>query len=111
MEQKKVRATVRIAGRDYTIRGTESEEYIHRVAIHVNRKMEEVINAQPGLSTAMAAVLTALNLGDEVLKLKDEIQSLQTRINELEEEVSKAADEQSEPESNPPAVYDLSRKR
>ena len=45
------------------------------------------------------------------MKLKDEIQSLQTRINELEEEVSKAADEQSEPESNPPAVYDLSRKR
>ena len=61
MEQKKVRATVRIAGRDYTFGVRSLSEYIHRVAIHVNRKMEEVINAQPGLSTAMAAVLTALN--------------------------------------------------
>mgnify|MGYP001283426327 FL=1 len=68
---QKVKAVVRIAGREYTIRAFETEEYIHRVAIYVNRKMEEITSAQPGLSTAMAAVLTAINLSDEVLKLKD----------------------------------------
>ncbi|HCS75205.1 MAG TPA: cell division protein ZapA, partial [Clostridiales bacterium] len=40
---QKSKAIVRIAGREYTIRASESEEYIHRVAIYVNRKMEEVI--------------------------------------------------------------------
>src|SRR5690554_4306235 len=105
----KVKTIVRIAGREYTIRGTEPEEYIHRVAIHVNRKMEQVIKTQPGLSTAMAAVLTAINLGDEVLKLKEEVEFLNARIKELEE----AAENTAAPngaKSKPPAIYDVSRK-
>ncbi len=86
---QKTKAIVRIAGREYTIRGTETEEYIHSVAIHVNRRMEEILKAQPGLSTAMASVLTALNLGDEVLKLRQEIETLKARVEELEESATK----------------------
>lgn len=105
----KVKTIVRIAGREYTIRGTEPEEYIHRVAIHVNRKMEQVIKSQPGLSTAMASVLTAINLGDEVLKLQEEVESLQTRIKELEQS-AKNTPAQNETGSKAPAIYDVSRK-
>lgn len=111
---QKVKAIVRIAGREYTIRGKETEEYIHSVAIHVNRKMEEIIKVQPGLSTAMAAVLTALNLGDEVLKLKQEVKSLQAQVDELEAAAREAAmpPAQSNANSNPkpPNIYDVSRK-
>lgn len=88
MVQKK-KAIVMIAGREYTIRANESEEYIHRVAIYANRKMEEIEKAQPSLSTSMIAVLTAINLADEVLKLQDEVDSLKDRIKELESTTKK----------------------
>jgi len=84
MMVQKEKAIVKIAGREYTIRAYESEEYIHRVAIYVNRKMEEIEKTQPSLSTSMVAVLTAINLGDEVLKLQAEVDSLKERVKELE---------------------------
>jgi len=110
----KVKTIVRIAGREYTIRGEVPEEYIHKVAILVNRKMEEVTDRQPGLSTAMAAVLTAINLGDEVLKLQGELESFKERIEKLEEIIDeqkeKAAMHAARPNPTPPAIYDVSRK-
>jgi cell division protein ZapA len=36
------KAVVRIGGREYTMRGFVSEEYIHKVAIYVDKKMEEI---------------------------------------------------------------------
>jgi len=64
---------VRIGGLDYTLAGNHSEEYMHRVAIYVDRKMEEITKNNPKLSTQMAAVLVALNIADELLRLKDSI--------------------------------------
>src|SRR5690554_3001436 len=73
---------VRIGGRQYSMRGTESEEYIHKVAIYVDKKMEEIYSKQPPLSTSMLAVLTAINLADEVIKQKDEISRLQRELDQ-----------------------------
>ncbi|MDD2503311.1 MAG: cell division protein ZapA [Clostridia bacterium] len=106
---QKSKAIVRIAGREYTIRASESEEYIHRVAIYVNRKMEEVIKAQPSLSMAMLGTLTAINLGDEVLKLQEELETLKLRVEELEEASKKTVILPSASDSSP-AIYDVSRK-
>ena len=41
MQNEKTRATVRIAGRDYTIASYDSPEYVSRVAAYVDRKMNE----------------------------------------------------------------------
>ena len=38
----KIKTTVRIGGKEYTMSGNDSEEYIHRVAIYVDRKMSQV---------------------------------------------------------------------
>jgi cell division protein ZapA len=38
MQKNKIVAS--IAGRDYPLSGIESEEYIHRVAIYVDRKIQ-----------------------------------------------------------------------
>ena len=64
---KKNKVIVRIGGREYAVRGTESEEYIHKVAIYVDKKMEEISASQPPL-VLLCAILTTLNLGDEVIK-------------------------------------------
>lgn len=77
------KATVRIGGREYTMKGFVSEEYIHKVAIYVDKKMEEVRERQPALSTTMLAVLTAINLADEIIQQKEEIEKLRQELEEL----------------------------
>lgn len=98
---QKTKTIIKIAGREYTIRANETEEYIHSVAIYVNRKMNEVSTAQPGLSVSMTTILTAMNLADEVIKLKAEIEELNQRVSELQDITTR--------NSNPP-IHNLSRK-
>lgn len=69
MEKQKIK--VRIAGKDYTLLSSDSPEHVHRVGIYVDRKIAEVEQATR-LPSNMVAVLTALNLGDELLKAQDE---------------------------------------
>ena len=68
---EKTKTTVRIGGRDYTITGTEPEEHIKRVAVYVDRKMEELLFATR-LPQPMVAVLTAMNIADDLIKAQDE---------------------------------------
>ena len=100
---KKNKVIVRIGGREYAVRGTESEEYIHKVAIYVDKKMQEFSSKQPPLSISMLAILTAINLADEVIKQKDEIKRLQKELDQLKN-TPKAA------ERERVNVYDIPKK-
>ena len=80
---KKNKVIVRIGGREHAMRGSESEEYIHKVAIYVDKKMEEISSKQPPLGISMLAILTAINLADEVIKQKDEIERLQKELDQV----------------------------
>ena len=68
---EKIRTTVRIAGKDYTMSGYDSEEYVRRVALYVDRKIQELSMATR-LPAQDAAVLTAVTVADELLKTQDE---------------------------------------
>ena len=67
------RITVRIAGKAYTFvgRDSESEEKIRRVAILVDRRITELMRAS-NLDQPHAAVLTAMNLAEELIDAQDE---------------------------------------
>lgn len=82
----KVKTTVRIGGLEYAMSGFESEEYMHRVAILVDRKMQDIERAHPALSTSQAAILVAINLADELLKQREENEALDEKINKWREE-------------------------
>lgn len=82
MQKQKTRATVRIAGKDYTIASYDSAEYVSRVAEHVNRKMNELSLATQ-LPAAQLAVLTAVNATDDMLKSRDEITRLRRELDDL----------------------------
>ena len=79
---QKIRATVRIAGRDYTIASYDSQEYINRVAAYVDRKMSELA-AATRLPAAQLAVLTAVNATDDMMKSRDEIRRLRAELDGL----------------------------
>lgn len=82
------RIEVRIAGKDYTLVGVESDEYMQKVALYVNKKISEIMENDNRLSTAMAAVLAAINVGDDYFKVHSNEQNLQEKVEELNKLVS-----------------------
>ena len=78
MESKKVE--VKINNIEYTLVTNEPEEYVQRVALLVNKRMNEISEGSPQLSTAMKAVLTAINLADECLKNESVLDNLRIEL-------------------------------
>ena len=75
-EQKKVRTTIEIHNRPYTIVGTESEQHIKLIGSLVDQKMKEIQQGSSYLDTSSLAVLTAVNTMNDYMKLKEEYASL-----------------------------------
>lgn len=69
---EKTRTVVHIAGQEFKLSGLDSEEYIQKIAIYLNRKVEEVQRTYPTLSTTHAVIMAALDITDELHKQKAE---------------------------------------
>lgn len=83
----KNKVEVKIAGKDYTLVGTESDVYIQKVALYVDKKMNEIMKANSKLSTSLAAVLTAVNIADDYFKAHDSEASLKNELKSITEEL------------------------
>jgi cell division protein ZapA len=71
MEERGV-VQVDIFGSTYTIKkGEEDSDYIQRVAQYVDQKMREINDRLPVASVSKVAVLTSLNLADELFKERE----------------------------------------
>jgi cell division protein ZapA len=84
---------VRIAGKDYTLVGVESDEYIQKIAMYIDKKMIEIMKVNSKLSTSMAAVLTAINVADDYVKAHESEHHLKKELKHINEEVEKLKDE------------------
>ena len=60
--------TVQIFGQEYKIRGFEDKSYVQRVAGYVDERMRELSQGSSSLSQERLAVLTALNIADELFQ-------------------------------------------
>ncbi|MBL4938161.1 cell division protein ZapA [Clostridium sp. YIM B02515] len=76
---------VNINGMEYNLRGEESEEYLHKVARYVDKKLKAIIEGNSKLSVASAAVLTALNVADEMFKYDIAYEEVVERMDKLSE--------------------------
>ena len=83
---KKTRTTVTIAGKEYNMTGYDSEEYVRRVARYVDRKMTE-LSLATRLPSNSLAVLTALNVADDMLKAHDELSRTKKELGEARQEI------------------------
>ena len=84
MENKRVE--VKINNVEYMMVTNEPEEYVQRVALLVNKKMAQVTEGNPQLSTAMKAVLTAMNIADDYLKNEGVLDNLRVELKDYMEE-------------------------
>ncbi|GKX30049.1 hypothetical protein SH1V18_25290 [Vallitalea longa] len=101
-----------IGGNVYTLSGNESEEYIQRVALYINNKLDELKASENGqfLNTRLMSILLAINIADDYFKakedtndinksfkLKDElIQQKELEIEELNKTIHKLEKEKAE---------------
>jgi len=65
------RVDVEIFGEHYKLKGDATPEYMVRLARYVDQTMRRVMQRNPRLSVHKAAVLSAINIADELLKVLD----------------------------------------
>jgi cell division protein ZapA len=87
---------VKIAGKDYTLVGTESDEYIQKIGLYVDRKMSEIRNMYSKLSTTMIAVLTATNIADDFYKSSEKAHEAEEAKKYQQKEIEKIKKENKE---------------
>ncbi|MEW9122043.1 MAG: cell division protein ZapA [Thermotaleaceae bacterium] len=88
---------VRIYGQEYTMVSIETREYMQKVANYVDDKMEEIAKKSGKLSTAMVAVLTALNVADDYFKTKEELEGLENVYLKTKEQLESLENEAMRP--------------
>ncbi|MBQ8654131.1 MAG: cell division protein ZapA [Clostridia bacterium] len=86
---EKQKTTVRVAGREYTLVSSEAPEYMNRVASFVDRRISETALAAR-LPVDKAAVLTSLNIADELMKSHDENSRLRRELMNVRRELEEA---------------------
>ena len=84
MDNKRVE--VKINNVEYTLVTNETEEYVQRVALQVNKRMAQIQEENKQLSTAMTAVLVAINIADDLLKNEVVLDNIRAELKKYMEE-------------------------
>lgn len=89
------RVVINICGEDYTFVAEESAAYMEKVGAYVSGKMQEVLDGAK-VGRTDAAVLTAVNITDELFKAQSASEQLRSQIKGYLDEASHAQSEVSE---------------
>ena len=89
------RVVVNICGDDYTLVAEESPSYIQRVGSYVDGKMREIMDTAK-VGRVNAAVLTSVNIADELMKSQETAEQLRGQIKGYADEAAQAQSEVSE---------------
>lgn len=71
-----IRTTVSIYGEDYSLIGDLPEEVVQALAYHVDNRIRVLASKNPRVSQNRLAMLTALNIAEELFRLQEEHQQL-----------------------------------
>lgn len=85
--------TVKINGIEYNLKGEEQEEYLHKVASYVDKKVKSVLENNKKLSTSSAAILSAINIVDDMFKIHKKYDELLKEVQQLEKTQSTYEDQ------------------
>ena len=78
----KNRVKLDICGTEYIISTEEPESYVLELGTELDRSMRALMSNDPRVSTAMAAVLTALTAADDARKANSSADNLRSQIKE-----------------------------
>ena len=82
---------VLIGGQVYTLNGNESEEYMQRVALYLNKKMAELKSGADlkRMNSKMQSILLAINSVDDLFKERKNVEEEKKRVLTLTNENKK----------------------
>ena len=85
----KTETEVVIGGKSYTLSGSESAEYLQRVAFYINNKLSEYnkIESFRKQSSEFRNILLELNIADDLFKAKQKIVDLEEELERKEKEL------------------------
>ena len=86
---------INICGEDYAFVAEESAAYMEKVGAYVSQKMQEVLDSAK-VGRTDAAVLTAVNITDELFKAQVSAEQLRSQIKSYLDEAGKAQSQVSE---------------
>jgi cell division protein ZapA len=82
---------IKVFGQTYTVKTDTEEDHLQEVARYVNEKMDEVLKKTRSVSTMNVAILTALNIADDLLREKERrialLREIETKSKELAEKI------------------------
>jgi len=91
----KNRLSVRILGQDHYLITTDDQQYVENVARIVDDRMQAILKSNSSLSYTKIAILTALNLADDLMKTREQIKEImpeqelpQSDIEETKKQIS-----------------------
>ena len=89
------RVVISICGEEYTFIAEESAAYMQKVGAYVSEKMQEVLDGAK-VGRTDGAILTAVNIADELFKAQAASEQLRSQIKGYVDEASHAQSEVSE---------------
>jgi len=75
MKEERV-VEIKVFGQTFSVKTDSDEDHLQAVAQYVNEKMEEVLKKTKSVSSLNVAILTALNIADDLLKEKEQRKAL-----------------------------------
>ncbi len=79
---EKIKTEVNIDGRNFTVTGSDNEEYVKGLAKYVDSKIKDVSGKNDRLCQTMSAILAALNITDELYKSNESLSNLESQSKE-----------------------------
>ena len=89
------RVVMSICGTEYTLVAEESAAYMQKVGSYVDGKMSEILNGAH-VGRTDAAILSAVNIADELFKAQEAAEALRRQLKDYLDEAAKAKNEASE---------------
>ena len=89
------RVTVSICDEEYTLIAEEAPSYMQKVGAYVDGKLSELLETAK-IGRSDAAVLTAVNIADELFKEREATEALRAQVKDYVDEATKARNEASE---------------
>ncbi|MBQ3104070.1 MAG: cell division protein ZapA [Oscillospiraceae bacterium] len=89
------RVVINICGAEYTLVAEEAPSYMQKVGSYVDGKLTEILDSAH-VGRTDAAILTAVNIADELLKAQESAEALRRQLKDYLDEAAKAKNEASE---------------
>ncbi len=79
---------IKLIGTEYTVTGYEDPAHLHEVAEYVNNRMQLLQQMQSNIPPHKNAVLTALNLADELLTVRKRLARYEEEAAEISRNIA-----------------------